>query len=209
MSIVYVNNWNGYNGGIFSKVEDAIEDMAIMAIGGGIEAHKDWIEDFELNARGLGQFAGNRNDWNHYAIVNSDQEMYTISTHDTETRPGRSSPSVVVLDDTMVHPAWAVQKALYDYIDTDWTDEHIREMLEDAITEQVETARHETNTPEAALAMLRGNWSTFGNAVHSKLFEGADKDPGVFMAQLPQRALEIYEEIVSLTANNSAAPING
>lgn len=202
MSIVFVNDWNGYGGGIFDTFENALEDMAILAVAGGIEAHEERIESIEYLAKPLTEigFGGTRQDRNLYAIVSADlnTEMFSIRTHDTKTRPGHSSRTKVMINDDMKDPVWAVQKALFDFSSEDYTDgSGLRDELVASVEELVWTVRMEAKSPEDAIANLRGTGvPNLASAVHARLFEADISDATEFLDSLPERAGDLFAEIV-------------
>jgi hypothetical protein len=200
MSIVYVNDWNGYGGGIFGSFEDALEEMAIFAVGKGIEKHQEEIEDLEYLAEPLAAigFGGSRADRNLYLLVTSeiDTEMYSIRTHDTKTRPGHSSQTITMVSDEMFHPAFEIQKALYELAGSDLGDiDAIKDRLVALFEEKIADVM-DGNAPAAALDKLRGNGiPNFASAIGERLFEGVTEDPSTFLDSLPQRAGDLFTEI--------------
>ena len=199
MSIVYVNDWNGYGGGIFDSFEDALEEMAIFAVGKGIEKHQEELEDLEYLAEPLAAvgFGGSRADRNLYLLVTSeiDTEMYSIRTHDTKTRPGRSSQTICLVDDEMFCPAFEIQKALYELAGSDLGDiDAIKDRLVSLFEEKM--ADVDGNSPAEVIGKLRGNGiPNFASAIGERLFEGVTEDPSTFLEGLPQRAGELFTEI--------------
>ncbi len=202
MSIVFVNDWNGYGGGIFDTLENALEDMAIMAVSRGVEGHEERLEEIEYLAKPLAEigFGGTRQERNLYAIFSADLdiEMFSIRTHDTTTRPGNTSKSMVMIDDDMKNPVWAVQKALFDFSSENYVDASgCQEELVSAIEDQVWRVREDAKSPEDALATLRGNGiPNLASAVHARLFSGEASDASEFLDSLPERAGELFAEVV-------------
>jgi hypothetical protein len=201
MSIVYVNDWNGYNGGIFDTFENAAEGMAILAVGKGVEGHEEAIEGIEYLTRPLADvgFGGTRHDRNLYLAFTAESEMFSIHTHDTATRPGHSSRSVVMFCDDMASPAWAVQKALFDFSTEDYLDgDEVRENLVSTLEDQILKIRNDTKSPAEALAIVRGSdLSNFATAVYAQLFECGPTDPAAILDSLPVRAGEVFDEIIA------------
>lgn len=201
MSIVFVNDWNGYSGGIFDTFENALEDMAIQAVGRGVEGHAERLDEIEGLAAELAAvgFAGSRLDRNLYAIFSADlnTEMFSIRTHDTSTKPGSISKSLVMMDDELASPGWLVQKALFDFASENYVDgssfqEDIMSVLEDHIWK----IRHESKSPEAALEAVRGNGlANFASAIHARLFDADTSDASAFLESLPARAADLFAEV--------------
>lgn len=205
MSIVFVNDWNGYNGGIFDTFDNALEDMAILAFDKGVEGHQDHTEDFSYILKPLQDigFGGTVNDRNLYTVVTSpNYSVFSIIAHDTKTRPGHTAKTEVIVGDRMIDPAWLVQKALFEYASEDYVGpEATREALMEDVEVQIDKAFDMADTPEQALAILRGaerlHWPRLAEAVHKELFSDAIDDPEEFLGSLPERAAEVFDGIVA------------
>lgn len=201
MSIVFVNDWNGYGGGIFDTFDNALEDMAIMAVGRGVEGHAERLEEIEYLAKPLADigFAGSRQDRNLYAIFSADldTEMFSIRTHDTSTRPGSVSKSLVMMDDDLASPAWLVQKALFDFSSENYVDgSGFQDDMISVIEDHIWKICHESKSPEDALAAVRGNGlPNFASAIHARLFDADTSDASAFLESLPARAADLFVEI--------------
>jgi hypothetical protein len=201
MSIVFVNDWNGYGGGIFDTFENALEDMAILALDGGTERHQDHAEDFGYLVKPLQDigFGGNRNDRNLYAIVKSESyEHFSIQSYDTSTRPGHVARTSTLASERMIHPAWAVQKALYDCVADEVLTRTIREELVGEVRDMVARATADDASPEEALAVVRGTGiPALATAVHRELFPATVENPLAFLHELGDRAGDVFDEIVT------------
>jgi hypothetical protein len=202
MSIVFVNDWNGYGGGIFDTFENALEDMAILAFDKGTEGHKDHTEDFAYLLKPLQDvgFGGTANDRNLYTVVTSpNYSTFSIVAHDTKTRPGHTAKTVTLVGDRMIDPAWLIQKSLFEYASEDYVGpEGVREALMEDVDVLVDRAFDRTDSPAEALAAIRGTGLTgLAAAVHKELFPADIEDPAEFLDTLPERAAEIFDGIVA------------
>lgn len=218
MSIVFVNDWNGYGAGIFDTFDNALEDMAIMAVNRGVEGHAERLEEIEYMAKPLAEigFAGSWLDRNLYAIFSADLdiEMFSIRSHDTSTRPGKISKSLLMMDEELASPAWIVQKALFDFGSDNFVDgSGIQDEIMSTLEEHVWKIRHESKSPEDALATVRGNGlPNFASAIHARLFDDGTSDAEAFLDNLPARAADLFAEIGAKAfpgatfASTSAAP---
>lgn len=198
--IVFVNDWNGFGGGIFASFEDALEDIAIIAVGDGVEGHEERLEAIEYLAKPLADlgFGGRRLEHNLYAIVSAEWRTFSIRTHDTGTRPGTESKTRLLVHNDMVYPAWAVQKALYDFSQENYVNgETIREEMVSTLENQILKIRQNSKSPEEALEKVVGiGIPNLAPKIHGLLFAGDISDPEAFLEDLPERAGTLFMGIL-------------
>jgi hypothetical protein len=201
MGNVYVNDWNGYPGGIYRTFDNALESMAIHAVYKGVEGYakheadlKDEIE--ELVKLGIG---GSRIDRHLYSIVTSgNYEFFSISSHDIDVRPGYSAEVATIVSSEIGNPKWAVQKALFDFATLNFDDiDSLTDLLYAKVEEQVENALRDHRDADAALRALTVTTPTFAEHLDGVLIPSEVTDAASILEALPERAVEVFQELAA------------
>lgn len=201
MTIVYVNDWNGYQHGVFWNLERALHDLAIAAHGKGgagynLREVQFESETKELFASGVG---GTRSDQHLYEIVNSDYlEYFTVTPHNTDAPAGNSTVCGPSISDDTLNVAWKVQKALYDYATGNFEDyEGLCHALRDDVENTVERAVKEADGNHTAAFGVIAPKGHIGSHIAPLLQPPEGVDLPDHVAGISEFAGDLFERLVS------------
>lgn len=199
MSDVYVVDWNGYSGGIFRWLEQAVESLAHTAVWKGIEGFQTYMEGFDKEIEPLVKLGvgGTRLDHHLYAIMTSEHmDHFVIAAQDIDVKPGFSPTIKTILSDEMESPCWMIQKALYDFATNNFDDiETLTEKLYTDIEHQVETAKSEARDLDHAVRILTEREIVFVSGMDRELEKGSGDDAESFLDNLPERAVYVFNDL--------------
>ncbi len=201
MGIVFVNDWNGYRGGIYRTFENALESMAIGAVYKGIDGYAKHDADLESEIEQLVELGigGSRLDRHLYSIMtHGNFEFFSINTHDIDVTPGYSPEITAVVSSDAKDPAWEIQRALFDFATNNFDEiEDLTEALFRRVDSKISDALNEADDVEAAFKTIMSSESPFADEIRKRLAPEGKVDAAGFLDSLPHNAIDLFKELAT------------